>query len=95
MIMKADYLDDLKETFLQTAPVGTICPWSYSLIPLGWLLCDGQELASVQYQELFQFLKLALRLDAAAETFQVPHLPSPYQGIYYIIRAENLPPPAV
>ena len=87
MLSRMEHLESLKTGFFQQATVGTICPWSYSLIPQGWLLCDGQEVSLAEYPALFRFLNPHENADAA--TFHVPAMPSPFQGVFYIIRASQ------
>lgn len=83
MFVATGCLDELKARFLRNASVGTVCPWSYGLIPQGWLLCDGQEVPKEDYPELYAFLDQPI----TGPTFPVPDVPSPAPGIYYIICA--------
>lgn len=37
-------------------PIGTIIPFAGDTAPVGWLLCNGQEIQTVDYQELYSLI---------------------------------------
>ncbi|WP_257293459.1 tail fiber protein [Endozoicomonas sp. YOMI1] len=48
----------VSDTFLETTPVGLTALWDGSAIaPAGWLECDGAEIDSNQYPELYELYK--------------------------------------
>jgi len=69
-----------KQTFLSnvaTVPVGTILPWAgpVSQIPLGYLLCDGGEVAISDFTKLWQLIGYTYRAQSDLKGYQTFALP--------------------
>ena len=76
----SDLLRMTKETLLQhvaTVPVGAIMPYAGTIVPTGYLLCDGSEVRTADYPVLYGIIgytyKSATLLQGAA-TFALPDL---------------------
>ncbi len=69
-----------KETFLSnvaTIPTGTILPFAGTIVPTGYLLCDGSEVAISSYPDLFSTIGYnykPLSLLVGSGTFAIPDL---------------------
>ena len=55
-------------------PVGVIVPFGGSVVPNGWLLCDGQEISRVTYADLFGVIGVVYGAGNGTTTFRVPEL---------------------
>ncbi|USE36379.1 tail fiber protein [Endozoicomonas sp. SCSIO W0465] len=56
----------VSDTFLETTPVGLTALWDGSAIaPAGWLECDGAEIDSTQYPELYELYKDRIEIGKA------------------------------
>lgn len=56
------------------APVGTISPFGGSVIPSGYLLCNGQAVSRTNYKELFAVIGVAFGSGDGSTTFNLPDL---------------------
>lgn len=61
-------------TFYADAPIGTISPFGGSVIPSGYLLCNGQAVSRTNYAELFAVIGTAFGSGDGSTTFNVPDL---------------------
>ncbi|MBQ2639147.1 MAG: tail fiber protein [Bacilli bacterium] len=58
----------------QYAPIGAITPFGGTLIPNGWLLCDGRAVSRTEYKVLFDVIGTAFGVGDGSTTFNVPDL---------------------
>ena len=71
---------DLNDSFtaLQNAisanavPAGTVVAFAGSVVPAGWLLCDGSLVSRTQYPALFAAIQVSFGLGDAVSTFGLP-----------------------
>ena len=56
------------------APVGTISPFGGSVIPNGYLLCNGQAVSRTDYAELFAVIGIAYGIGDGSTSFNLPDL---------------------
>ena len=61
-------------TLYADAPIGTISPFGGSVIPKGYLLCNGQAVSRTTYAELFAVIGTAYGTGDGSTTFNVPDL---------------------
>lgn len=61
-------------TLYADAPIGTISPFGGSVIPSGYLLCNGQAVSRTNYKELFATIGVAFGSGDGSTTFNVPDL---------------------
>lgn len=61
-------------TLYADAPIGTISPFGGSVIPSGYLLCNGQAVSRTSYKELFAAIGVAFGSGDGSTTFNVPDL---------------------
>ena len=61
-------------TLYADAPIGTISPFGGSVIPSGYLLCNGQTVSRTTYAELFAVIGTAFGVGDGSTTFNVPDL---------------------
>ena len=64
---------DLNEQ-LGNEPIGAVIPFGGSVIPRGYLLCNGQAVSRVDYTELFAVIGTAFGAGDGTTTFNVPDL---------------------
>lgn len=64
---------DLNEQ-LGNEPIGAIIPFGGSVIPRGYLLCNGQAVSRADYTELFAIIGTAFGAGDGSSTFNVPDL---------------------
>jgi len=57
-------------------PIGTVVPYAGDVAPTGWLLCNGQEVQTVDYQELFSVIGYTYKAVGSVKVgfFAVPDL---------------------
>jgi len=55
-------------------PVGTIVLFAGSVVPEGWLLCDGSAVSRTQYARLFQVIGTTYGAGDGSTTFNLPNL---------------------
>jgi len=55
-------------------PVGTIVLFAGSVVPEGWLLCDGSAVSRTKYARLFQVIGTAYGAGDGSTTFNLPNL---------------------
>jgi len=55
-------------------PVGMIMPFAGSVVPDGWLLCDGSAVSRTQYARLFQVIGTTYGAGDGSTTFNLPNL---------------------
>lgn len=73
---------DLSSVFMQSmideinrnTPVGLIAPYSGSIAPDGYLLCDGNEVSREQYKALFDIIGITYGAGDGSTTFTLPNL---------------------
>lgn len=61
-------------TFYADSPIGTISPFGGSVVPSGYLLCNGQEVNRATYEELFAVIGTAFGSGNGSTTFNLPDL---------------------
>ena len=61
-------------TLYADAPIGTISPFGGSVIPNGYLLCNGQAVSRTNYKELFAVIGVAFGSGDGSTTFNLPDL---------------------
>lgn len=61
-------------TLYADAPIGTISPFGGSVIPNGYLLCNGQAVSRTTYAELFAVIGTAFGSGDGSTTFNIPDL---------------------
>lgn len=54
-------------------PLGTVLIYPSEVIPDGWLLCDGQEISRVDYEDLFALLGTTYGAGNGSTTFNLPN----------------------
>lgn len=59
-------------------PPGTVVPYAGSVVPSGWLLCDGREVDRTQYAALFTAISIAHGGGNGVSTFNLPD----YRGLF-------------
>lgn len=64
-------------------PIGSIIYWPSQLIPTGYLLCDGREVAINDYPELYATIGNVGGDDAASGNFRLPDMRGVVAGGYY------------
>lgn len=64
-------------------PIGSIIYWPSQLIPTGYLLCDGREVAINDYPELYTAIGNIGGDDAASGNFRLPDMRGVVAGGYY------------
>ena len=77
-----------KQTFIGNIPtiqVGTIILYPGTVLPPGYLLCDGTIYLIAKYSALSAALGPTYAVTGSSVRFSVPTLPSPVTGINYII----------
>lgn len=55
-------------------PIGSIFPFAGTIVPLGYLLCDGALVSRVEYPALYQTLGTTYGASAGGEYFRLPDL---------------------
>ena len=55
-------------------PIGSIFPFAGTVIPLGYLLCDGALVSRVEYPNLYQVIGTTYGASAGGEYFRLPDL---------------------
>ena len=71
-IAKSDFLASVP-----SIPVGTILPFAGTVVPPGYLLCDGSEILTAVYSELFSVISYSYRIESKLvgnATFALPDL---------------------
>ena len=61
-------------TLYADAPIGTISPFGGSVIPNGYLLCDGAEVLKTAYAELYAAIGDAFGIASDNTKFKLPDL---------------------
>ncbi len=61
-------------TLYADAPIGTISPFGGSVVPSGYLLCNGQAVSRTTYAALFAAIGVAFGSGDGSTTFNVPDL---------------------
>lgn len=67
-------LDLAHKEVLEKMLTGMIAPYGGSLVPLGWLLCDGSEVSREEYQDLFEVIGSSFGDGDGETTFNLPNL---------------------
>tara|TARA_R100001086_G_scaffold87122_4_gene42590 strand:+ start:2993 stop:4315 length:1323 start_codon:yes stop_codon:yes gene_type:complete len=55
-------------------PIGAVLPHFGTVVPAGFLLCDGREISRTTYQELFAVIGIAYGTPSGSSTFLIPDL---------------------
>jgi len=55
-------------------PTGTILPWSVTVAPTGYVLCDGTAISRSTYSDLFAVVSVLYGVGDGSSTFNVPDL---------------------
>jgi len=71
---KTLYLKNEQNETTIIVPVGTILPFASSIIPSGFLLCDGSEVSRTTYSELFNVIGTTYGSGNGSTTFNLPNL---------------------
>lgn len=64
-------------------PAGIIAPFAGTVIPAGWLLCDGSAIPRTDYADLFNAIGTTYGAGDGSTTFNLPNL----QGVHRIIES--------
>lgn len=56
-----------------TLPIGSVVEYSSDIIPLNWLLCDGQAVSRIDYSELFNLIGTTYGSGDGSTTFNLPN----------------------
>lgn len=56
-----------------TLPVGSVIEWNSDIIPVNWLLCNGQEISRTDYADLFKILGTKYGQGDGSTTFNLPN----------------------
>lgn len=60
-----------------TIPIGAMIPINTSIVPDGWLLCDGSLISRTEYSELFAIIGESYGAGDGETTFALPNEPNP------------------
>ncbi len=71
--------------------IGSILLVPFNFAPRGWLICDGQLMSIAQNAALFSLVGTQFGGDGR-NTFALPKLVAPMQGMYYVIATEGVYP---
>lgn len=90
-----------------TVPIGAMIPINTSIVPDGWLLCDGSLVSRTEYSELFAIIGESYGAGDGETTFALPNEPNPLSytkendsiqftehepALYMIIKAKQVVP---
>jgi hypothetical protein len=67
-------------------PNGAVIMFAGTLVPIGWLECDGRALSRDEYPDLFERIGTVYGNGDGSTTFNIPHLEMNL-GLKYIIHA--------
>lgn len=56
-----------------TLPIGAVMEWNSDIIPVNWLLCDGQAVSRTDYSKLFEVLGTRYGEGDGSTTFNLPN----------------------
>lgn len=70
-----------------TAPIGSIQQYSGTVLPSGWLYCNGSAYNRTFFPFLFKVIGTTYGTGDGSTTFNVPNIPDLATGIKYIIKA--------
>ena len=56
-----------------TLPIGAVMEWKSDIIPINWLLCDGQAVSRTDYSKLFEVLGTRYGEGDGSTTFNLPN----------------------
>ena len=56
-----------------TLPIGAVMEWNSDIIPINWLLCDGQAVSRTDYSKLFEVLGTRYGEGDGSTTFNLPN----------------------
>lgn len=68
-----NYINDLTKTKGEDLPIGSIVRFGGSIIPTGWLLCDGSAVSRTTYSELFAAIGINYGAGDNSATFNLPN----------------------
>lgn len=63
-----------KWAWVDAVPIGAIVAYAAEAIPVGWLLCAGQEVSRTQYADLFAYIGTTYGAGDGSRTFKLPDL---------------------
>lgn len=61
-------------TLYADCPIGSYIPFGGTVIPIGWLLCNGQAVSRTDYADLFAVIGTAYGSGDGSTTFNIPDL---------------------
>lgn len=67
-----DAINDLVRNRGVTLPAGTVIPYAGTIIPAGWLACEGQEVSRITYAALFEAIGTSYGAGDGSTTFRIP-----------------------
>ena len=74
-------------------PTGSVIAWSKNIVPIGYLVCNGQAVSRLQYSELFNLIGTSFGSGNGTTTFNVPNITAGFTvssgTLYYLIRYGN------
>lgn len=62
------YIDNMQDSL----PTGAVVPYAGTIIPAGWLACEGQEVSRITYAALFEAIGTSYGAGDGATTFRIP-----------------------
>src|SRR5690554_1315827 len=72
---------------------GAIALYAGKVPPTDWAICDGADLPRARYARLFEIIGTSFGAGDGETTFNLPNIPPPVEGVYYVIRlGADLPP---
>lgn len=84
--MGSAFLEEHNEdgTHINIPPIGSIVLWPEVVTPPDrWLVCDGRDVAQVDYPKLFKVIGVLFG-SGAADAFTLPNLTPPTDTVYII-----------
>lgn len=61
-------------TLITSTPIGVVLPFAGSEAPIGYLICNGQEISRTEYPDLFKVIGTTYGEGDGSGTFNVPNL---------------------
>jgi microcystin-dependent protein len=68
----ANDMADAIDAFVVSVPCGGVICWATTIIPEGWMLCDGRELSRTLYPDLFAIIGVQYGCGDGDTTFNIP-----------------------
>ena len=72
---------------------GAITLYAGKAPPSDWAICDGADLPREKYARLFEIIGTTFGAGDGETSFNLPNIPPPIEGVYYVIRlGADMPP---